>query len=191
MSLANNRQRYLIHTPYFAKSEADFQRAWKSMEEIKTAGKAKSIGVSNYMRSDIEATLRGATIPPALNQIEFHPYLQRGNDYVPWLHQNGIQVGSFNGLTPAFRAPDGPLRQPLLRIAKAHDTTVAVVIISWIIQRNIVAVTTTTKPERLDEYAQALKVKLTEDEVQEITDIGSTYHFRASWSEHFKEDDRS
>jgi diketogulonate reductase-like aldo/keto reductase len=161
------------------------------MEEIKTAGKAKSIGVSNYMRSDIEATLRGATIPPALNQIEFHPYLQRGNDYVPWLHQNGIQVGSFNGLTPAFRAPDGPLRQPLLRIAKAYDTTVAVVVISWIIQRNIVAVTTTTKPERLDEYAQALKVKLTEDEVQEITDIGSTYHFRASWSEHFKEDDRS
>lgn len=47
------------------------------MEEIKRAGKAKSIGVSNYLLPHAEATLAGATIPPAFNQIEFHPYLQR------------------------------------------------------------------------------------------------------------------
>lgn len=187
--MANATRRYLIHIPFFAKSEAEFQRAWKSMEEIKKAGKARSIGVSNYLRSNVEATLRGATIPPALNQIEFHAYLQRGNDYLPWLRQNGIQIGSFKGLTPVFRAPDGPLRQPLARIAEAHDTTEAAVLINWIIQSNVVAVTTTTKPETLDEYARALKIKLTEDEVQEITDVGSTYHLRTSWSEHFKKDD--
>ncbi|KAH7325821.1 putative ketoreductase [Stachybotrys elegans] len=182
---------YLIHIPFFAKSEADFQRAWKSMEAIQLSGKARSIGVSNYLRPDVEATLRGAKIPPALNQIEFHAYLQRGNDYVPWLLQNGIQVGSFKGLTPAFRAPDGPLREPLARIAKAHDTTEAAVLIRWIIQNNIIAVTTATKVERLNEYAEALKIHLTQEEVQEITDIGATYHFRTSWPEHFKEDDRS
>ncbi|OQV06383.1 hypothetical protein CLAIMM_10954 [Cladophialophora immunda] len=47
---------YLVHIPFFAKSEADFQHAWKSMEDIKKAGKAKSIGVSNYMRSDVGNT---------------------------------------------------------------------------------------------------------------------------------------
>lgn len=161
------------------------------MEEIKRAGKAKSIGVSNYLRPHAEATLAGATIPPAFNQIEFHPYLQRGDNYLSWLRENGLQVGSFKGLTPAFRAPDGPLREPLSRIAKTYDTTEAAVLINWIIQDKIVAVTTTTKPERLDEYAQALKIKLTQDELQEITDVGSTYHFRTSWSEHFEADDRS
>ena len=161
------------------------------MEEIKTAGKVKSIGVSNYLRSDVEATLKGTTIPPVLNQVEFHAYLQRGNEYVQWLRQNHIQVGSFKGLTPVFRAPDGPLQQPLTRIAKAHDTTEAAVLISWIIRNNIVAVTTTTKTERLDEYAQALKVELTEDEIKEITEVGSKYHFRTSWSEHFADNDRS
>lgn len=100
-------------------------------------------------------------------------------------------MGSFKGLTPAFRAPDGPLREPLSRIAKTYDTTEAAVLINWIIQNKVVAVTTTTKPERLDEYAQALKIKLTQDELQEITDVGSTYHFRTSWSEHFEADDRS
>ncbi|KAK0728295.1 NADP-dependent oxidoreductase domain-containing protein [Lasiosphaeria miniovina] len=121
---------YLIHIPFFAKSEADFQGAWRAMQEVKRSGKARSIGVSNYLRPHVEATLKGAIIPPALNQIEFHPYLQRGNDYVAWLRENDIQVGSFKGLTPAFRAPDGPLRQPLARIAKAHDTTEAVILIS-------------------------------------------------------------
>ncbi|KAK1763000.1 NAD/NADP-dependent indole-3-acetaldehyde reductase [Phialemonium atrogriseum] len=148
VSKTNATRRDLIHIPFFAKPEADFGREWKSMEEVKMAGKARSIGVSNYLRSDVEATLRGATIPPALSQ-----------------NRNDIQVGSFKGLTPAFRAPDGPLRQPLARIAKAHDTTEAAVLINWIIQSIVVAVTTTTKPETLDEYAQDLKIKLTEDEL--------------------------
>lgn len=161
------------------------------MEEIKEAGKAKSIGVSNYLRPHLEATLDGAVVPPAFNQIEFHPYLQRGDNYLSWMRKNSLEVGSFNGLTPAFRAPDGPLREPLARIAKAHGTTEAAVLINWIIQNNVVAVTTTTKPERLDEYAQALKIKLTQDEIKEITDVGSTYHFRISWPERFEADDRS
>ncbi|KAH6620737.1 NADP-dependent oxidoreductase domain-containing protein [Chaetomium sp. MPI-SDFR-AT-0129] len=182
---------YLIHIPFFAKSDEDFQRAWKTMEKIQKSGKARSIGVSNYLRPHIEATLKGATSPPVINQIEYHAYLQRGNNYVAWLQEQGIQVGSFKGLTPAFRAPDGPLREPLARIAKAHGVTEAAVLIAWIIRNNVVAVTTTTKLDRLDEYAQALKITLTEDEVREITNVGATYHFRMAWGEHFSEDDRS
>ncbi|KAH6718668.1 NADP-dependent oxidoreductase domain-containing protein [Leptodontidium sp. MPI-SDFR-AT-0119] len=182
---------YLIHIPFFAKSEEDFQRAWKSMEEMKKLGKVKSIGVSNYQRPDLEATLKGASDPPVINQIEYHPYLQRSNDYIPWVRENGIQVGSFKGLTPAFRAPEGPLIEPLAHIAKAHCTTEAVVLIAWLMQTKVVAVTTTTKPERLDEYATALSTKLSKEELDEITKVGSTYHFRTSWGERFADDDRS
>lgn len=183
--------RYLIHVPFFAKSDDDLQRAWKSMEEIKKAGKARSIGVSNYLRADVEATLRGASDPPVLNQIEYHPYLQRANDYVPWLRESGIQVGSFKGLTPAFRCPDGPLREPLANMATAHGTTPAVVLLAWAMQSSVVTVTTTTRPERLEEYARALEITLTETEMAAISDIGRGYHFRTSWPEHFAPDDRS
>ncbi|KAL2832818.1 NADP-dependent oxidoreductase domain-containing protein [Aspergillus cavernicola] len=182
---------YLIHCPFFAESDADLQRAWKAVEEIKIAGKAKSIGVSNYLRPDLEATLRGASDPPVINQIEYHPYLQRADGYVPWMRENNIQVGSFKGLTPAFRVPDGPLKAPLGRIATAHGTTENVVLLAWLVQSDIVAVTTTQKAERLDEYAQALEVKLTPEELQEISDVGATYHFRNSWGVHFADDDRS
>lgn len=183
--------RYLIHVPFFAKSEADFQRAWKSMEDMKSAGKVKSIGLSNYMRSDIEATLKGATQLPVINQIEYHAYLQRADQYIPWMRQKGMQVGSFKGLTPAFRCPEGPLHEPLDRIAKTHDTSKAVVLLAWMMQNNIVAVTTTGNPERLDEYAQVLRTKLTPEELQEISEVGSTYHFRTSWPERFEKDDRT
>lgn len=122
--------RYLIHSPFFVQSEEDFQREWKTMEEIQKSGKAQSIGVSNYLCPHIEATRKGATSPPVISQIEYHAYLQRGDNYVAWLQGNDIQVGSFKVLTPAFRAPDGPLREPLSRIAKSHDATEAAVLIS-------------------------------------------------------------
>lgn len=161
------------------------------MEEMKKAGKVKSIGVSNFQRPDLEATLKGASDPPVINQIEYHPYLQRSNDYIPWMRENGIQVGSFKGLTPAFRAPEGPLKEHLVRIAKSHNATEAAVLIAWLMQNSVVAVTTTTKPERLDEYAQALAIKLTPEELKEIREVGLTYHFRTSWGERFTNDDRS
>ncbi|CAG8960525.1 hypothetical protein HYFRA_00008245 [Hymenoscyphus fraxineus] len=107
------------------------------------------------------------------------------------MRENGIQVGSFKGLAPAFRAPDGPLKEPLARLAKAHKTTEAVILIAWLLQNKVVAVTTTQKPERLEEYANALLTSLTPEELKEISDVGNTYHFRMAWGEHYEDDDRS
>ena len=68
---------YLIHSPFFAKSEQDLQNTWAEMEALQAAGLAKTIGVSNYRPSDLEAVLKTAKVIPAVNQIELHPYLQR------------------------------------------------------------------------------------------------------------------
>jgi diketogulonate reductase-like aldo/keto reductase len=163
------------------------------MEQIKKSGKTRSIGVSNYLRPHIEATLKTAVEPPVINQLEYHPYLQRANGFVPWMQQNGIQVASYKGLTPAVRCPQGPLYEPLAKISKAHgrDVSAAAILLAWMIQTNIVAVTTTTKTERLDEYALALGVTLTPEEVQEISDLGATYHLRMSWVQFYENNDRS
>lgn len=67
---------YLIHAPFFAESPEQHQAAWKAMESVKASGLAKSIGVSNYLPEHLEHILKTAEIPPAINQIEFHAYLQ-------------------------------------------------------------------------------------------------------------------
>ncbi|KAF2009096.1 Aldo/keto reductase [Aaosphaeria arxii CBS 175.79] len=168
---------YLIHVPFFAKSDSDFQE--------------KSIGVSNYLRPHLEATLKTATDPPVINQIEYHPYLQRADSFLPWMREHGIQVASFKGLTPAFRCPEGPLVGCLSRIAEAHNTKETSILLAWLIQNGVIAITTTLQPKRLDDYARALTLKLTNEELHEISDVGSKFHFRTSWQEKFEESDRA
>ena len=82
---------YLIHWPMAYKedgelfpvdesgqtafSDVDYVDTWKEMEKLVKDGLVKSIGVSNFNKSQIERVLAMATIPPATNQIECHPYL--------------------------------------------------------------------------------------------------------------------
>ncbi len=47
------------------------------MEELKAQGLTKSIGVSNYLPEHLDWILETCTVSPSINQIEFHPYLQR------------------------------------------------------------------------------------------------------------------
>ncbi|KAK1093263.1 hypothetical protein LTR48_002697 [Friedmanniomyces endolithicus] len=68
---------YLIHAPFFSDSKADHQHKWKQMEDLKEQGLTKSIGVSNYFTEHLDFIFETCKIPPAINQIEFHPYLQR------------------------------------------------------------------------------------------------------------------
>jgi len=84
--------RYLLHNPYIIPTSEGLQKAWKDLETLKAAGKAKSIGVSNMQRNHIEAILKVASEVPAINQLEFHPYLQRAHNYIPWMREQGIEV---------------------------------------------------------------------------------------------------
>jgi diketogulonate reductase-like aldo/keto reductase len=183
--------RYLLHSPYVAKKPADLQNAWLAIEQVKKSGLAKSIGVSNHQRPHLETILEVATTRPALNQLEFHPYLQQAHGYVPWMRENGIVVASFNGSTPIRSGSPGPLDGPLARIAKAHGVTENAVLIKWQMEHKVVPVTTTTKEERMLEYWSAIDLKLKPEEVEEITRIGLTHHFRAWAPDRFNPDDRS
>ena len=50
--------------------------AWRVLEELREAGVAKIIGVSNFTVSHLELLLQdGASVVPAVNQVECHPYL--------------------------------------------------------------------------------------------------------------------
>ena len=57
--------------------------------------------------------------------------------------------------------------------------------------QNIISILTGTKSERFEEYLAALEVKLTEEEMDEITKTGSTYHFRVRFTSKIDEDNRS
>jgi diketogulonate reductase-like aldo/keto reductase len=161
------------------------------MESIKNSGKAKSIGVSNFLRGHMDAILSIATIVPSNNQMEFHPYLQRGNDYIPYLESKGIKVTSFHGLAPLRKAAGGPLDEPLKTIAEKHGVSEDAVLIKWQINQGIVPITTTTKDERMKGYLKAVDLDLSKEEMEKITNIGRGHHVRTWQTQRFEEDDRS
>lgn len=187
---------YLIHSPFFAGGDPSrLQAAWASMEAIRASGRARSIGVSNYLARDLDATLAAATVPPAVNQIEFHPYLQHhdGDDGLLGYHRaRGIAVSAYAPLTAVARARPGPLDGTYAALARKYGVGEGDVALRWCVDQGVVAVTTSSREERLRSYlAKVPSFKLTPREVEEIAEKGREKHFRGFWKKYFDDDDRS
>ena len=172
---------YLIHSPWFAKDDSELQAKWTEMEKVQASGKAKSIGVSNYLIEHLETTIKTAKVVPAVNQVEFHPYLQRGL-LRPWSDGKGIATSAFGPLSTITKGKPGPVDGVVERLAKKHNVTEEAVCLRWCIQQGygVAAITTSSKEERLKGYLGALDFELTRDEDKEISEKGSEKHMRCN-----------
>lgn len=179
---------YLIHAPYFANSPSDLQAKWADLEAIKASGRARSIGVSNFLQPDLEAVLTTAKIIPAINQIEYHPYLQHGN-LLDFHREHKIATTAYAPLTAVTRAAPGPLDETYKTLAAKYGVSEAEIALRWCIDQDVVTLTTSNKEHRLKAYLGVAHFKLTPDEVQTISDIGKQKHFRAFWAAKFAADD--
>jgi len=169
------RCRYLIHSPYWTKSETELQAAWAAMESVKESGKARSIGLSNFEEPHIRAVLAAARIPPSINQVELHPYMPQ-SDLVCFSRSPdaaGIAISAYGALAPVTRNIPRPLDDTLEALAQKYGVSAAVVCMRWCIDQDIVVVTTSRHLERMEEYLRVFYFKLTEREVKEISDKGA------------------
>ena len=160
------------------------------MESVKASGKARSIGVSNYLQTHLEATLATAKETPSVNQIEYHPYLQHG-DLIPYLKSKGIVATAYGPLTPVTKAKPGPCDTLLEAMAKKYYVSEGEIALRWCIDQGIPAITTSGKEERMQDYLRATTFRMTPKEVRDISDAGLLKHYRGFWKKKFDEDDRS
>lgn len=143
---------YLLHWPI----KGRHAEAWRAMEQLYRAGLAKAIGVSNYMIPHLEELLTAAEVPPVVNQIEFHPYLQ-SKPLHEFCRQRDIRLTAWSPLMQA-----GPLlRDPVLAgIARKHQKTVAQVILRWDLQLGVVTIPKSVHPARIAENADIFDFEL-------------------------------
>ncbi|RMZ80319.1 hypothetical protein DV738_g2886, partial [Chaetothyriales sp. CBS 135597] len=182
---------YLIHAPFFAEGdEKKLQDAWAKMEQVLAEGKTRSIGVSNFLQPHIEAILKTSRVRPAINQIEFHPYLQHGN-LIPYLKSQNIRVSAYSPLLPITKAKGGPLDSYLETLAKKYGVGPGEILLRWALDQDVIPITTSNKEQRLSDILRVFTFSLTPKEVEEIKTIGSTHHFRGYWTHVFDKDDRS
>ncbi|KAK2930239.1 hypothetical protein FoTM2_010580 [Fusarium oxysporum f. sp. vasinfectum] len=180
---------YLIHAPFFAEKAEDLQEAWATLEAIKGSGRAKSIGVSNFIQEHLETILATAKITPAINQIEYHPYLQHGN-LVEYHHKNNIALSAYAPLTAIIRARPGPVDALYANLASKYGVTEGDIALRWCIDQNIVAITTSSSEERLKSFmANVWSFKLASEEIEGISMMGKQKHLRAFQNQWIAEGD--
>nr|AVY05504.1 alcohol dehydrogenase [Nodulisporium sp.] len=168
---------YLLHVPFSAGSPEGMQDIWKQLEAAKASGKAKSIGVSNFEQDDLEILFKTAKVIPAINQIEYHPYLQHG-DLVSFCHKHGIVVSAFSPLSAITAARPGPVDEIYAELAKKYGVTENDIALRWCIDQDIVAITTSSSEQRLQGYLNnTFKFKLTPEEIQKISELGKQKHY--------------
>ncbi len=137
---------YLVHWPIPKHSVA----TWKVLERLHAEGRVRAIGVSNHMISDLEAIMACAEIPPAVNQIEFHPYLQ-SRALLERCRELGICVQAWS---PLMRAGSILADPDLAAIAERHRRTVPQVILRWHYQRNVATVPKAARQRHMIENRQ-------------------------------------
>ncbi len=162
---------YLIHQPL-----GDYYSQWRAMQEINKAGGARAIGVSNFHPDRLVDLIMHNEIVPAVNQIETHPFHQRDFDQ-ELMREHGVQIESWG---PFAEGRNNLFTDPLLSgIAAAHGKSVAQVVLRWLIQRGVVVIPKSVRPERMAQNLDVFDFTLTDDEVKQIStlDTGESLFF--------------
>jgi diketogulonate reductase-like aldo/keto reductase len=147
---------YLIHWPIKGKRK----QTWLALEKIYASGKSKSIGVANYLIPFLDELNGYAEIVPAVNQVEFSPYLFPGK-LLEYCRTKNILLQAYSPLARGQRMDD----PRLVKLAKKYGKTTAQIILRWDIQLGISTIPKSVKPERLRENFEIFDFQLDQEEI--------------------------
>lgn len=190
---------YLVHWPIpirpgiaFPQNADDFLSledqpladTWAGMEDAVDAGLVRAIGVSNFSPSRLAALADGARIPPAVNQVELHPYLAQAA-LLAASRDLGVRLTAYSPLgsmdRPArLKKADEPvlLEDPVIRaVAAAHGATPGQVLIAWALARDTAVIPKTSRRERLAENLAAAQLDLTQADLASLDGLDRGYRY--------------
>ncbi len=151
---------YLIHWPVKGK----FTDTWKALERLYAGGKVRAIGVSNFLVHHLEELRKASSILPAVNQVEFHPFLVQ-KDLLDFDSRAGIRHEAWAPLTRG-RGFTNPV---ISSLAKKYGRTPAQIILRWDIQLGVVTIPKSVHRERIEENSKVFDFVLDEEDVAKIT----------------------
>jgi len=162
---------YLIHQPY-----GDVYGSWRAMEELYREGRIRAIGISNFHPDRVMDFLMHHEIPPAVNQIETHPFHQQVETQ-KFLKENNIQIESWG---PFAEGKNNIFHNEVLSsLAARHGRTVAQVILRWLTQRDVVVIPKSVRKERMAENFDIFGFDLDTSDMEAIAalDTGQSLFF--------------
>lgn len=151
---------YLIHQPF-----GDVYGSWRAMEKLYKEGKIRAIGVSNFKPDRLMDLIMFNEIPPAVNQIETHPFCQQ-IEADKFLKANNVQVESWG---PFAEGKNNLFSNPVLTgLANKYHKTVAQIVLRWLIQRSIVVIPKSVNRGRIEDNFNIFDFELSIEDMQAI-----------------------
>jgi len=151
---------FLIHQPF-----GDVYGEWRAMEELYAQGKARAIGVSNFHADRIMDLMIHNDVTPAVNQIEVNPFNQQIVG-LKFLQENNIACEAW---APFAEGKNNIFKNEVLSaIGEKYDKSIAQVILRWLTQRGIIALSKSVKKDRMSENLDVLDFELTAEEMSSI-----------------------
>ncbi|MGW6350485.1 aldo/keto reductase, partial [Streptomyces sp. NPDC055080] len=150
---------YLIHWPLPATDR--YVDTYKALEKIYADGRAKAIGVSNFLPEHLDRLLGETSVVPVINQIELHPQLQQAESRA--LHaEHGIATEAWSPLGQG----KGLLEVPtVVAVAQKHGRTPAQAVLRWHIQTGNVVIPKSVTPSRIVENLDVFGFELDADDL--------------------------
>lgn len=162
---------YLIHQPF-----GDVYSEWRAMQDLHHQGLIRAIGVSNFHPDRLVDLIDHNGVAPAVNQIETHPFFQRTADQEV-MGERGVQIESWG---PFAEGRNNLFAHPILsEVAGAHGTSVPQVVLRWLIQRGVVVIPKSVRPDRMAQNIDVFDFELTDDQMARIAgmDTGGSLFF--------------
>ncbi|HLS92234.1 MAG TPA: aldo/keto reductase [Microbacterium sp.] len=157
---------YLTHWP--TPDHDTYSNAWQKLIEIRDAGLATSIGVSNHLPEHLDRIVKDTGVVPAVNQIELHPAYQQ-SDVLAWAAEHGTKIESWGplgqGKYPLFENP------AVAQAAEAHGKSPAQVVIRWHLQRGFIVFPKSVNRSRIEQNFDVFDFELTDAEIAGIDAI--------------------
>jgi 2,5-diketo-D-gluconate reductase A len=157
---------FLIHWPLPTLYDGDFVSTWRTLEEFRADGRARSIGVSNFQVAHLERLAAETETVPVVNQVELHPYF----------HNEDVRdYGEAHGIATEAWAPIGQGKvlddEVIGAIAGEVGRTPAQVTLRWHIQRGSIVFPKSVTPERIRENFEIFDFELEPGDVERIDDL--------------------
>jgi len=169
---------------FLSLEQAPLSDTWGGMQDAVNAGLCRYIGVSNFSILKIADLLQDATIPPAANQVECHPYFPQ-RELLTYCRQQGMVLTAYSPLgssdRPArIKRENEPLllRDPIiLDVAAKRHLSAGQVLIAWALQRGTSVIPKSSDPGRLAENFAAANAHLEDDDMAAIDALDRGYRY--------------
>jgi methylglyoxal/glyoxal reductase len=158
---------YLIHWPVEGLSD----ETWRAMIKLWQQDKAQAIGVSNYSITQLKEVLKNTDVVPAVNQVEFHPFLYQ-QELLRFCRNNKIQLEAYSPLTRGNK-----LNYPTIaEVARKYNKTPAQILIRWSLQHDVIVIPKSIHEDRIQENSKVFDFQLEPEDMKTLDSLNENLH---------------